>query len=383
MNRLAFLAVVYAGAALFITAFWTYSATTEHYKNRFNSIVAIADGSAPAPFVKRRLAGDLGRGLAAVVPAQCWQAVTAAVADRPALAEVLHGRLRWRPQDYPVLLATTLLIWLSVVGFMFCCRWIARTVYEMPPWLGDLVGLAFGAALLGAGEAHRVYQWYPYDYPNAFVFALVLGAQLARRPWMLAAFAFAAYSKETSLLLIVSYVLLAPERRSRGFWATLSAMSAMFLACRLWLALHYDNPPGADFWYPTRNALMVLRHLCLDFWPLPLLGVALWRFAAHWPRFPASLRKLLLLAVIQAGCSFFKGWLEEKRQYLELLPVGGLLMLQWVLMESGFGRLMTPREQALDEPAETAFGERVVVQDIRRTPEPRNDEAVGNACRLA
>jgi hypothetical protein len=365
VKRLALLAVVYSCAALAVASCWTFAARSEWYANRYNSIVAIADGSAPAPFVQRRLVCDTARALAAVVPESTWQQVTDFLAGNPRLTALLRDRLCWRAEDYPLLLSATLLIWLSVVGFMFVCRWIAQTVYESPPWLADLAGLVLGLAFLGAGTAYRHYQWYPYDYPNAFVFALVLGAQLARRPWAVVAFALAAYSKETSLLLIVSYVLLEPEGRGRRYWSTLAAMSLMFLGCRLWLALAYDSPPGGDFWYPWRNSVFILRNLALDFWPLPLLFVALWRFAACWPTFPRSLRTLLVLLVIQASLSFFKGWIEEKRQYLELVPIVGLLLMQWVLTEVGHGRLMVPRDLVSAEPETCSVADRIRVSDAR------------------
>src|SRR5262249_42149695 len=150
----------------------------------------------------------------------------------------------------------------------------------------------------------------------------------ARRPWSVLAFAFAAYSKETSVLLILAYILLAEDRRTWTFWLTVGTMAALFVSSRFWLGIHYASPPGADFWYPLRNLKWLGTTLLFDFWGLPFLLLALARCVMIWPAFPRGLRCLLVLGLIQIGMAFFKGWIEEKRQYLELLVPAGLIVIQ-------------------------------------------------------
>jgi hypothetical protein len=338
----------YAMVSLVVTVLWTGWALTERcqekYRNRYNSIVAIADGSAPSPFVKRRLLADSARVLAAVVPATTWRRVSDAIDADPTLTRGVRSYLGWRTEHDPLLLSATLLIWLSALGFMFACRWIMQTVYETSPGVAGWSGLVLGVALLGgSGEGH--YQSYPYDIPNAFVFALTLGALLARRPgWAVWTFALAAYSKETAVLLIVAHVLLADDRRSRRFWIVLGLMSAIFVSCRLWVQIHHDMPPGANFWWPRRNIRVLGTALLFDFWPAPLVLVLLVRLKAMWSRSPLSLRRLLVLGVMQVSLAVFKGWIEEKRQYLEMLPIVGPLVIQWVLVELGLGSLLRARD---------------------------------------
>jgi hypothetical protein len=72
---------LFAGAGLVITFAWTLWARTEvarayHSKDAYSSIVALVDGSAPAPFVRRRLYPDLTRLIAASLPARAWEAIT-------------------------------------------------------------------------------------------------------------------------------------------------------------------------------------------------------------------------------------------------------------------------------------------------------------------
>jgi hypothetical protein len=78
-------------------------------------------------------------------------------------------------------------------------------------------------------------------------------------------------------------------------------------------------------------------------WWLPFIGVGLLRLAALRRQFPPQLLRLCWLLVPLAGLAFFKGWLEEMRQYLEMLPVFGLLLFHWVLHEVGLGEHLQPR----------------------------------------
>jgi hypothetical protein len=358
----------YAAIALAVTALWVYCARTEydvdrldvrlpsgeHYSARFGSIARLAEGRAFSPFVRRRLLADLARGLTAAVPERLWyplrQLLDAATA--PGWMRPILRRQEWKPQDGPILCCAYLLIGGSVLGFMLACRRLATLVYDMPPWVADLAGAVLGVALLGGnGDWH--YLGYPYDFPHAFVFALALVAVLGRRWWFVAAFAAATYSKETAVLLICAYVLLAPERRSLRFWGTLALLAALFAAIRGWLLLRYPNPePEGGFSWLGRN-LKYLSYPIFYSWAVPFFAVGLARLVALRALFPPALVKLCLLAIPLLGIALFKGWFEEMRQYLEVLPVVGLLVFHWCMHEAGLGHLLRARE-----PAAVDHGER-------------------------
>ncbi len=357
--------LAYASLALGITAVWVYCARTEcdvdrlevrlpsgeRYSARFGSITRLAEGRAFAPFVRRRLLADLARGLAAAVPASAWSAVRKLLdpATAPGWMEPVLRRQQWRAADGPVLCCGYFLIGCSVLGFMLACRRLATLVYDAPPWVADLAGAVLGIALLGGnGDWH--YLGYPYDFPNAFVFTLTLAGMVGQRWWAVPAFAAAAWSKETAVLLIAAYVLLAPERRSRRFWLTLGVLAALFAAVRGWLSFRYPNPePEGGFTWLGRN-LKYLSYPIFYCWAVPFFAVGLARLAALRGRFPSALKKLCLLAVPLVGMAFVKGWFEELRQYLEVLPVVGLLVFHWCLHEAGFGHLLRARDQALPQP---------------------------------
>jgi hypothetical protein len=352
------LIAVYAGASFLVVAYWTCFARTEYVVSppeggppapRFSNIVRLADGSVGVPFSRRRLLPDAARALSKVTPPGVWAAFDRQVRGDGPLSPTLRrvmARVKWPPEHYPLLLSAFAVMWASALGFMLTCRWLVTYFYRCPVWLADAAGLLFGVALLGGnGDWH--YCGYAYDFPQAFVFALTLAGILARRPWFLLAFALAAYSKETSVLLIAAYALLRWDRRSAQFWLTSGAMVAVFAALRLSIHQRFPAGPGPDvFWLPVRNLKYLAVHVIGSAWSWPFLAVGMARFLGRWRHYPAELRRLSLLAVPMLGIAFFKGWFEELRQYLELLPIFGLMVMQWLLREAGYGRFAEPCSEA-------------------------------------
>jgi hypothetical protein len=356
VKRILLVLPCYLLLALGITTVWTRCARTESYSetldvvdpsgkgysSRFNSIVRSAEGTALSPFVKRRLLVDLSRGIVAVLPSSTWTGLEQALAGPGALPTWLRERLTylgWKVEHYPLLFTATILIWMSVAGFMATCRWLVQLLYAAPPWVADVLGGLLGIALLGGnGDWH--YSGYPYDFPNAFVFTLTVAALIGRRWWFVLPFVAAVYSKETSILLLFAYALLATNRRSLTFWGTGVVLAAVYVWLRYWIHITYPSPDGG-FWFPTRNLRYLVKQT-FYLWYLPFLGVALARFLALRKQYPAVLKRLSVLALPLLGLALFKGWIEEMRQYLEMLPIFGLMVLQWTMHEAGLGRLLRP-----------------------------------------
>jgi hypothetical protein len=328
----------YAVCASLITVLWTLGAQTETQKNQYNSIVAIADGTAQAPFVWRRLVFDAARFLARIVPTEVWRAT-----ERDSrLSRVLGDRLGWKPEQFPILFSTTALIGLSAFGFMLVSRAMVVRLYQTPPWLPGLAGMILGFALLGGG-GHRHYQWYPYDIPNAFVFALTLAGFLADRRWSYLAFAVACYSKETAFLLIVARWLLRTDRRTWLHVSQIAGMLAVFVMAQLFIRVRYDNPGAEGWWFLGRNLRLLLWTTLFDSWFIPMAIVGLARIRASWAWFPWELRRLTVIPGLLITAAIFKGWFEERRQYTEALSIFGPLLIQWVLLELGLGYMMVAR----------------------------------------
>lgn len=314
----------------------------------YRDVARLTDGTGTMPFIRRRLTFDVAQGVANAVPPKAWAALRRALdADRP-IALNIRARLdamKWNPKNYPILISTYTLIYISLLGFMYASRRLAVLAYASPTRVHDAIGLAMGIAVLGAYEPGDTrYAAFPYDLPNAFMFTTTLIGIVGRRWWTLLAFFAAAYSKETSLLLIVAYLLIPRQEWTRRCSIEFVGMIVGYLTIRLAIAISYPAQGPDLFWNPARNLINLLAGIWGNSWYLPFLIVGLWRFASRWPVYPRILRRLWPLLAIEIGACFFKGWLEERRAYLEILPIAGLLVTQWILEELGYGGLMVARD---------------------------------------
>ncbi len=396
-RRLAW-AAIYLAASLVIFLAWTAIVRTETRSGEPPgpsrvSLQKQIDGTAGPPFRNRRLVADLAPLLARLVPPAGWERFTAFVqGDSPPgrwlrrLLDFLH----WPAERYPELVAGYFLIWLSVLGFLLVFRRLLALAYEMPPWLGHLAALAAGVLVLGGSDS----RWasYPYDLPNLFVFTLALVGILARRWWMLPAFALACHSKETALLLIPAHAWVnraallglpqagwcsgpeAPPRealvpsRSRAIstvpaaglgpwqrwwsWLTLLVMVGLYAGLRYWISQRFPGGTTEEFWFPRRNADLLLHQAVYALWWTAPAAVVLARIVLLRRILPRHV--LVLLAGMTAalvGAGFFKGWIEERRQYLELLPLAVLIGVRWAAAELGLDWLVVTRAWPVDEQA--------------------------------
>ncbi len=340
MKQSLILLLIYVPAAVVVAGVWTYWAQTENQENRWGSIVAIADGAAPLPFVKRRLLCDGARIVARLVPVSLWTRASQTIDAQPRLTRLVREHLGWARRDDPLLLSATALIAFSVLGFMVAVRGITRIVYEPSVRLANLTGLILGFALLGGGS--EASYGYPYDIPHACVFAAGLAALLSGSPWLFPAFAAAAYSKETAMLLIPGAVLVHQGRPDWRLALRVGTLIVLFVLIRKAVDQAYGPGSGA-FWFPKRNLKLVFWNLVFGCWIMPVLLIAAVRVVRLWHAFPVRLRRLAYLAVVPLGAAAFKGWIEERRQYMELLPILGPLAVQWVFLELGLDRLCQVR----------------------------------------
>ncbi len=202
-----------------------------------SSLVQSIQGKARAPSVKRRLLPDTAWALSRLVPESVWDSLARSLEGssrwQRAIQIYLGSVLRWQPEHYPLLFSGYFLIWLSTLGFLYQAKELTRTLYDVSEAGAMLCGALLGIALLGG---NGIWADYPYDIPNAFVFTLALNALIRGRWWLPLAFAAAAYSKETSFLLIEAYVLLRWERwRRPGFWLVLGLLVLIFMLVRQWI----------------------------------------------------------------------------------------------------------------------------------------------------
>ena len=344
---------IYAILAGIILAVWARATLTEivekgpdgepHYT--WANLSKMIDGTAPTPFVRRRLLPDSAAFLARAIPQPIWDSLKDYLEGESCCARKLRGvldRLGWQPEHYPQLFSGYFLIGLSILGFMYASRQLARFFYDMPAGMADAVGGLFGICLLGGNDGR--WNGYTYDIPNAFLFAMCIYAIVARRWWLLPAFILASYSKETAMLLIIGYALVnRASYRRLSFWLVLAAMAALYFSIRTWIGQHYDTPPGDYYWYPRRNLVFLVKEGIYNLWWVFVAGVICVRIFLIRREVPRDLLWLLVMGLVVLGAAFFKGWIEERRQYLEMLPIVGLIVLQWASLELGIGHLFRPK----------------------------------------
>lgn len=318
------------------------NARTEFHQNRYNSIVGIADGSTQLPFSKRRLLVDAASMLSTVVPASGWNAVSNTIDGSSRLTRFFRTRSKWPREHDPLLISATLLIAASAAGFIAVCRRLTMQLYEMPAAGALAVAVVLGFALQG-GAGWGEYQWYPYDIPHAFIFNGALCLMLSgRRIALLAVFAAATYSKETSILLVPAYLMSVQQFRPRRDLAMVGLMIALYAAIRLMIDARFGGPPK-DYFALWRNIHMVGEAALYNHWPLPIYLIAAVCIFKSWPNVPVVLRRWSFLIVVMVGICLFKGWVEELRAYTEVMPIAGLIVLQALCAQVGLSRFWSAR----------------------------------------
>jgi hypothetical protein len=149
-------------------------------------------------------------------------------------------------------------------------------------------------------------------------------------------FAAAAYGKETAAFLILLMVAHGAVRRERWFWMQAAACAAIFAVIQVHLSLRFDAPPLVDnFNSLERNLGYLAWYVTFSSWGVVVLFLLATRLAVLWPTIPIGLRLAVLLLPLYLAAALFKGWIEEYRQYGELLLPFGLVAILWMQTDLG------------------------------------------------
>ena len=180
------LGLVYCAAAVAITALWTYRARTENQDNKFASIVAITNGSAPRPFVKPGFSATPRRLSHGHAPARAWcfPRPWQLTGDQPWLGWSATGSAGNRRHDRLLISATCADRICRLWGSWSPCEPWCSTSTRPPPGSPVSPVCCLGLSLLGGGGDVR-FGFYPNHLPHAFVFALTLTMILVRSGWLL------------------------------------------------------------------------------------------------------------------------------------------------------------------------------------------------------
>jgi len=168
-----------------------------------------------------------------------------------------------------------------------------------------------------------------YDLPQLTLFTLSLAllAQAKWRPYLVGLF-FTSLNKETSVFLVVVFVLYYWERMERfQFWKLLGAQCLIYGAIRAWLTWAFWDNPGAPLeWHLFDHFYSPNEMAWLFAWmSLPVLCLAAALVAYRWQDKPLFLRRAVLLIVPLAVLYLLFGFPFEFRTMLEVYSPAFLL----------------------------------------------------------
>jgi hypothetical protein len=334
-QREALLLLLYSYAAVLVTyplvTYWNFS-TFEHAL-----VEDLMGGTAYKPYVFRRLVPEILLALRLHLPD--W------VIER--LASLYHVN-SFFPHTAPPGLGTTMVLFCCVafgcfLGFAYALRRLIRHFYpEMPVAAQDLAPVA----ALGLLPLFYRYYAYVYDPSTLLLSALGLLFLATNRPLYYAAtFGVACYNRESSVLLVIVFVVFYAARLPRGILAAWTAVQLGFWTV-VSLGIRYkfrDNPVNPDnpaqFHLFTHN-LALPRELPWSFlYFAVVVGLGWWLVARDWHRKPLVLRHAFLCTMLPlAGVSMFIGFIDELRVYFDEYAMFFLLILPSVLRLFGGDR---------------------------------------------
>lgn len=323
-KREGLLLLLYAYAAALVTyplvTYWKFST----YPSAL--VPDLMAGTAYKPFVFRRLVPDLLLWLCTYLPQPILEIVAALYGERSLFPYVVSPGL-----------GTVLVLFCGIAfacffGFACALRRLIRHFYpELPPGVVHLAPL--GAVVL-LPLFFRYYA-YPYD-PSTLLFSTLGLLFLATdRPLYYAAvFAASCYNRESSVLLVILFVIFYAPRMSRGRTAAWAALQFGFWAGVTGLIRYrfQHNPADPrnpkDFHLFDHNLLLPYARPWSFLYMVVVVGVFWWLIALDWREKPLALRRaLLFVAAPLFAASLFIGFIDELRVYFDVYALLFLLIL--------------------------------------------------------
>lgn len=288
----------------------------------------LIDGIAFKPFVSRLLVPQTVALVCAVTPA----GVQAVLNDYAVKSDVLRERMRiygMEPHACFQYMVGCVLMFGSLVGFLFAFRALLRSLYDAEKPLADIMTMMALVAL----PAMFLYGSYVYDFPQLLLWTLGLLMLQRGRPGMfLLVYALGVFNKETTVLLSVAYFLLYMPSNGRKivdrarFVKYGVAQLLIFLASRVIIMARFSENPGnaLEFHLVDHNMYLIIRYSLVSV----VAGIFLVLLIGYrWREKPLILKYALVAAVPLFVMSLFFGFLDELRGYYEAYPTVLLMML--------------------------------------------------------
>lgn len=305
-------------AAVFILV---YTAGSTYNGNPKAQFIDLVNAQASKPYVYRMLVPWLIRATSQAIPDVFEYRINQLPEKYPALKPVLQT-LTWEKAFLNLYLIGTGVFYVFLVGVMLALRRLFAALFSAPTNFERCVPM-FALAFL--------FPWvnvtYIYDFSSLFFFIVGLVFCL-RAKWVsyLLVFAVACLNKETTILLTLQFVIyygFQKKIKNSLFWKLLVTQLAIFVLIRVGLALYFGQMPGglAEFHLIDHNLPLLYRWIIHPSPSAYLLGLLLLGlFFYGWKEQPLFLRDGIWILAALVGLTFFLGWLNEWRDYLEAFP---------------------------------------------------------------
>lgn len=294
----------------------------------------LVQGEGYRPFVYRTLLPTTVRILDGLLPRFARDGMVRAADGFPPLRELFEATPA-ADEDAPVVyLIAYALEWAALFAFALTLRSAITHFHGLTGWAADLLPLA---TVAGLPMLYR-YITFDYDFPQLFLFTLGF-LLLARRRWrwFYPVLMLGAFSKETTVLLVVVHLLGNRGTLRRGaFLGHAAAQLAIVVSVRAWLqfVIFADNPgdpvevwlarnwemfsdPGRwgflffHFAWVGNNALIVPTNYNVLF--LLFAPLVVWKWSCQ----PLFLRRCIWLLPVQFVLAMVVGQIDEMRVYYE------------------------------------------------------------------
>jgi hypothetical protein len=263
-------------------------------QNHFSQLEPLVNGTAPRPYVYRALAPFLVK----------------------TLSEITHVSL---------FSAAVIVMYLSIVGFSLTMLALGK-IFLARPYIHPFTLLAPIGLLPFLFEARHI-----YDFPNLFLFALALyflaGDRFGR---YLLVFVACAFSKETSLLLLLFFAVQFRSLARKKYLRLILAQLGIYVGVRFLLIELFKRNPGSVLEFHLLDQVNAFaEHPILFTSFLIVLGVLGWLAVKPGALGDSFLRNFLVIIGIPLFILFlFFGMPYEVRVFMEIYPSLFLLVSQ-------------------------------------------------------
>jgi hypothetical protein len=283
-------------------------------------------GTAWKPFVYRTLLPTTARLISGVIPEEVHNSLTEKVESNHFLMLALE-KLKWESEFITEYMIAMILMYLSLLGFVYVFRKLFDEIYSSALWFKNLNIIILLLAIPAMFQPN--YSNYVYDFPALFLFTLGL-LLLWQRKWnyFLVLFLISCFNKETTILLTLIFAIhfyKKDEVTRKFYYKFITFQLIIFAAVKILLFILFKNNPGGfvEFHLIDRNYLLFNGYSLTTFVVLLIIFLTIF---SRWNEKPKFLKDALWIAIPLVILTFLLGFFDELRDFYEVFPVIILLI---------------------------------------------------------